>query len=56
MLPKNVDKIKEKAETLTKNKDALTNVKDKISQIKGTTSRVGAESCKDFVALVTLGK
>ena len=52
----NVDKIKEKAETLTKNKDALTNVKDKISQIRGTTSRVAAESCKDFVALVTLGK
>ena len=52
----NTEKLKEKAETLTKNKDALTNVKSKISQVTGTSSRAAAESCGDFINLVSLGK
>ena len=51
-----VNKLKEKAETLTKNKDGLNNVKSKISQVTGTSSRAAANSCGDFIALVTLGK
>ena len=51
-----VDKLKKKAETLTKNKDGLNNVKSKISNVTGTSSRAAAGSCKDFIALVTLGK
>ena len=51
-----INKLKEKAKTLTKNKNSLINVKTKINKVISASSRAASNTCNDFIALLKLGK